>query len=64
MVYISSCVYILYIYIFFRIDFNPTGHVWLFGMLVSGHSKINFKSMTGHLIWVATETDWYCVIKK
>ena len=26
--------------------------------------QINFKNMTGHLIWVVTETDyWYCVIK-
>ena len=66
MVYMSSRVYIYIIYnIFFWIDFNPTGHVWLFGMLVSGQSKINFKSMTGHFIWVVvTETDWYCVIKK
>ena len=55
----SSCVCILIIiYIFFWIDFNPTGHVWLFGMHVSGHSKINFKSMG------VTETDWYCAIKK
>ena len=53
----SSCVYL-----YFRIDFTPTGHVRL--EYSCPDAVINFKNMTGHLIWVVTETDyWYCVIK-
>ena len=50
----------MYIYIYSCIHFTTTGYVWLFGMLVSGPSKINLKIMTGHFIWVVTGTDWYC----
>ena len=56
----SSCVYLY----FFEL---------ILPQLVIGHIPLeyscpdavfNLKNMTGHLIWVVTETDyWYCVIK-